>query len=726
MDVDKKLREAVQNSSRKAVQDVTFTPELEKRIYARVADRRSRYRQMYMFGTVAACLALALGLWSGLPTELKESWQQSASFLSEQKAKALAQKALQPLQKAIPELNSYQLEIKDTTAGAIQAMLRKSDSEYAKVVINPASQDVEVWKWTTGEAGQQAPTEELAARKAAAFLQAFLGEKSEHYQQVAIREIDRPDHGYLELDVNGMYVAFKQTGNGTGEPSSDLSVWVDGSGRIVSYSYINQAEQELLAQLGKALPEWNPDYVLANKDASSDRHTLTLAGADKEGHTVLVSVGRGGETLLSYRVERKGDQAAPWERASKTLALEKANPFLQRILGEDWKNYRESGTDEIPRYRRYHKGLPVLEDHLYVAVDKEGRIQEYGKAVDQFDLARLPDPSKAVSLQSAEQELAENMKLRYIENVVFKRDPVTRDPVETGPLLDYTPAVGYLQMGDNRSLSWYIDAGTGKIRYGQGNNGMEYDLLSPHEPIRLNTGVSDKPVVVHTKEEAASLLADEWGVNLQGLELHEYAREDRKKQIVYSWETKEQKRLEVITDAETKRVIEVAIPRADTRITVSRQDAFQEAVRLLKKYAGPDAEEVQVSQVIEPGQATPVSSADWQFEFIKSHDGVPVLQQNPDEAYIVTVDPSTGKANGFLNRTDLSIKAALPDKKQAIPVERAVQEYLKILPLQMAYTLKGAGGEKLAEPKLIYLPMNEAYADHIIQLDAITGKAVIR
>ncbi|USG65020.1 peptidase [Brevibacillus ruminantium] len=725
MDVDKELREAVQNSSRKVVQDVTFTPELEKRIYDQLATRRKKSSRIYMFGTIAACLALALGVWTGMPAEFKEGWQQSASILSEQKAKAMVQKALQPLQTAIPELSSYQLEIKDTASGTIQAVLRKSDREFAKVAINRTSQDVEVFKWTTGETDLQAPSEEMAKEKATAFLRTFLGEKSEQYRQVAAREIYRPQNGYLELDVNGMYVAFKQTGNGKGATSSDLSVWVDGSGRIVSYGYINQDEQALLAKLEKALPEWKADYVLANKDASSSGHALTLAGADKKGHTALVSVGRDGHTLLSYQVGRMGDQVDPPEWAPKSLALEKANQFLQQILEKDWKNYRETGNTDIPRYRRYHDGLPVLEDHLYVAVDREGRVLGYGKSVDQIDLARLPDPSKALPLQDAKQAVAENMKLRYIENVVFKRDPVTREPVEAGPLLEYTPAVAYLQMGDTRSLYWYIDAETGKIRYGLGNNGMEYDQLSTHEPIRMGTGKPDQPAV-KTKEEAARLLTDEWGVHLQGLKLHEYDREDGRKQKVYKWETKDQKRLEVVTDGQTGRVIQVEIPRTDTQITVSQQDAFQEAIRVLKTYTDPGVEEVQLSQVIEPGQSTPVSSGDWQFEFIKSHEGVPVLEQNANEAYIVTVDPSTGKANGFLNRTDMTAAVALPDKKRAISVEQAAQAYLNIMPLQLAYTLKGVEGEKLVEPKLIYVPMNEEYAERIIHLDAITGKAVIR
>jgi len=45
----------------------------------------------------------------------------------------------------------------------------------------------------------------------------------------------------------------------------------------------------------------------------------------------------------------------------------------------------------------------------------------------------------------------------------------------------------------------------------------------------------------------------------------------------------------------------------------------------------------------------------------------------------------------------------------------------------LAYTIKGVEDEKLAKPKLIYVPMSDKrYADKYIYIDAISGKAVIR
>ncbi|MEJ8547423.1 YcdB/YcdC domain-containing protein [Brevibacillus borstelensis] len=725
MDVDKEFREAVQNVSRKSAQDVRFTPELEKRINDQLAKRRLKgYRRLYTAGAVAASIALAFAVWKPISSLLPNDLQQAAAELSGQKAKALVQKALQPLQKAIPELGGYQLTVKDVASGVIMAELRKSDNEYVQVAVSTGTEQLEMFKWFTSDAGKQALPEQAAKEKANAFLDALLGEQRKQYEQVAAGEIYRPQNGFLELDVNGTYVTYKQLKDGKAVPFGDITLWVDGAGRVVAYGQLNSEEQATLDKLAKALPEFKPEAVLVNKDKRKDGSFLMLANADEQGSTVLISTKGSGDAVWHYRVDAPRGEG--WERAPKALASEKASQFLQSVLGEDWKNYREKESSDIPRYQRYHNGLPVLGDDLYVVVDKTGHVTDFAKNAASYDLAALPDPSTAVSKEEAEKEVAANMKLRYIERL-FERAPEPKRK-NLGPLLDYTPAVAFYQMGQSRSIYWYIDAETGKIQYGTGNNGMEYDGLAANEPISLTP--PKQAVAIKTKEAATAMLTEEWGVDLKGLSYSEREQEKREgegKEKVFHWETKEGKRLEVAVDAATGQVVDVSIPRKDTNISVSEQAAFKEAIRVLEKYVDPGVAEVQVSQIIKPGEASPVTSGDWQFEFIKSHDGVPVLQQYPDEAYIVTVDPSTGKANGFLNRTESAEAVALPDKSKAVPVEQAVREYLAYMPLQLAYTIKGVRDEELAKPKLVYVPMSgKEYADKYIYIDAISGKAVIR
>lgn len=229
--------------------------------------------------------------------------------------------------------------------------------------------------------------------------------------------------------------------------------------------------------------------------------------------------------------------------------------------------------------------------------------------------------------------------------------------------------------------------------------------------------------MIRSNEEASRLLEELSGRHLDSLAFTKREDEsgpDARIQKVFHWETEDERRLEVDTDANTGQVVGIWIPRADNRITVSQQEAFKEAVRFLETYVDPGVEEIQVSQIIEPAEANPVSSGDWQFEFIKSHEGVPVLEQDTDEAYIVTVDPSTGKANGFVNKTQHREEVTLPEKSGAVPVEQAAQAYLAHMPLQLAYTIKGVEGEELVEPKLIYIPMG----DEDIRIDAITGQAI--
>ncbi|XOS94099.1 hypothetical protein ACLMAB_12565 [Brevibacillus laterosporus] len=183
----------------------------------------------------------------------------------------------------------------------------------------------------------------------------------------------------------------------------------------------------------------------------------------------------------------------------------------------------------------------------------------------------------------------------------------------------------------------------------------------------------------------------------------------------------------MVTNAKTGQVEEIYIPRADGKITVSQQDALKEAIATLEKYVDPGVTEVQISRILEPGEANSVNSGDWHFSFFKSQDGVPVLEQYPDQAYDVSVDPSTGKVNRFQSHTQWKDKIVLPDKSQAVPVKEAVQEYLKVMPLQLAYTLKGVDKENLSEPKLIYVPLSaKENADKHIYLNAITGKVELR
>ncbi|AUM64604.1 peptidase [Brevibacillus laterosporus] len=725
MDVEKEFRESIQNVSRNAAKDVRFTTDLEKRIKDKASRGvRKRHRRLYTVATAVACLALAITVWKLTPAGLQEMLKQSATALTEKKTSAIVEKALQSLQKAIPDLSSYQVNIRETTDNRINVQLRAKDGKLAKVAINKETGSVEVFKWFKGDSSEQIPSKKIAKEKADLFLKSLLGDHSEEYQQIAISEIKPPQSGYLQLDVKGMNVSYQQMKNGEPVPFAKLSVWVDGSGRIVSYGELNKAEQAMLIKLKEAIPELNTEAALTNKEVEPSGYHFSLANADKEGNTVMIRTEGKGELLKNYRLESPRNENVVW--AQKSLMNEKANLFLQHMLGDDFTNYQEEGTVDRASYMRFYNGLPVLEDNLTVVVDKAGRITYYSRATGLYDLASLPDRSKAISQKKAEEALTQNMKLRYIERSVVKRDPETHQVIEERPLLDYTPTVSHVQMGEIRTLNWYIDAGTGKIERGMGNNGIEYDRRMTHEPIRLKAA---KPTMIKTKEEAARLLTDQFGVKVTGLPVSEREGKSRfgAKQHVFQWQTNNEKRLEVVTNAKTGQVEEIYIPRVDGKITVSQQDALKEAIATLEKYVDPGVTEVQISQILEPQEANPVNSGNWHFSFFKSQDGVPVIEQYPDLAYQVSVDPSTGKVNGFQNLTQWKDKIVLPDKSQVVPVKEAVQEYLKAMPLQLAYTLKGVDGEKLSEPKLIYVSIGtKENADKHIYLNAITGKVEVR
>lgn len=143
------------------------------------------------------------------------------------------------------------------------------------------------FEWSTGDGAQKQPSVSVAKEKAEQFLQAMLGESSAQYQQVAAGEIARPRSGYLDLDVPGIAVTYKQMKNGEAVPFSDVVIWVDGAGKVVSYGKVNAAEQATFTRLKEALPELNPDAVLSNKGFHSSGYSFLLTNADKEGNQAL-------------------------------------------------------------------------------------------------------------------------------------------------------------------------------------------------------------------------------------------------------------------------------------------------------------------------------------------------------------------------------------------------------------------------------------------------------
>ncbi|MGE5701574.1 MAG: peptidase [Clostridia bacterium] len=730
MELEKAFREAVREAGDRIVGNARMNPGLEKRIRHSIEQgKRKQQRGLFMSTAVVACLVVAFVIMSPLRFFDQTGQEETSSLPTTAQpqveqpryTKEWADKAVQPLMKAVPQLDGFRMLTMESSPIYIGLQLRNHEDSYAYVTFNNRNGELETFALEKPRlATEKAPSRDGAVQKATSFLRALLGEASDNYAVASSKEVSIDG---LQ-NARAINVTF-QNGKKKAAPPDTISVWVDGAGQVIAFNRINEQEQALLERLQQAIPGFGPELVLKQKRPHGQGYTITVENTNEQNQTVLISTSgnKSGETLIGFSYENQAGRGNRPSAEQRAAAVGKATDFLQQILGKDSASYKPISYYEPTTFQRYHNGLPVLGDQIQVFVDDKGSVQDFQKREEIFDPASFPDPAEAISVEQAEHTLQTQMKLRYIELFAISRDPKSRKPLEIRPLLEYTPAISSLQMGRHPSQQWMIDAKTGRMKYGLGSNGMDYDRHDSHPPFRVNA--PKQYVTVSSKAEAEHLLLTAMGANLKDLTYQEST--DPRGMTVYQWTTKEDRAFRVTTDANNGRVVEISKPRVDTANTVSEQEARQAALSFLERFIDPGVEEVQLSQVIVSGEGNPVRSGDWEFEFLKSHDGIPVIQEYPNEAYIVTVDPSTGKANGFLRRSEKWEQATdLPDRSKVVSVQEAVAEYVKYLPLQLAYTVRDESGDRLAAPALVYVPMSEErYAEKYIHLDAISGKVVM-
>lgn len=368
-----------------------------------------------------------------------------------------------------------------------------------------------------------------------------------------------------------------------------------------------------------------------------------------------------------------------------------------------------------------------MNDTIRISVNQAGRIVYYSKeAMKKHELASFPDGKTAVSVEKAKKEMEANIKLNYLQHFPVNRDRASGKVTQTKPLLEYTMSVSTPQLGQPSSLGWYIEGTSGKIAYSTGNNGLDYDRRKEEQAFAFQPPESYS--IVTSKEEAKKLLQKEFGVSVESFKYTEYDNSDQQSNHArknYVWTDNSEKRYEVETDKQSGRVMGLRMPRQGSQVTIKRAEAEEAALEMLTKYIDPAVKEVQLAEVVEPGAATPVASGNWGFEFFMSKDGIPVLDKQPNEAYIVTVDPSTGKANGFENRRETDAHVELPDAATVISKEQAVEQYLRAMPLQLVYLLKNEDDEWLDRPILAYIPWShDENAGKHLHIDALTGEIV--
>ncbi|GED66414.1 hypothetical protein BRE01_01160 [Brevibacillus reuszeri] len=726
MDVDKELREAVRVASRQTAEQVSFSSALAGRIQKEVANqKKARRKTAVMSGTIAACLAAAVWVGQQQGMFTMEGTGASQTTITEQtntqvKNKVTAQEAFAPILGAVPELQGLRLEERGNVGDIKQVALLKGDRYEGEFSYDATTGQIEWYRYEKEESREgKLPEMMVAQQKAITFLQSVLGVESKQYAPISTHKLT--DEGMR----NGtwMNVTFQKEQEGARIPFDIISVQIDSKGQVAFFGRTNKEEQALLGKLTKSLPELNPSPTLDNKSMYYGGFEIMLGNADhEEWKQASISMTGKAEDLRAYRLIQEG---ATWKEAPEALAKTTANDFLQDMVGADSKNYRYAYKNDTVEYQRYYNDLPVMNDTIRMSVNQAGRVVYYSKeAMKKHELASFPDAISALSEEKAIKEMEANIKLNYVQLFPVKRDERTRQIIQTRSLLEYTMSVSTKQLGQSPSLGWYIDAANGKIAYSTGNNGLDYDRRNEAKVFSVQPSATRS--IVKTKEEAKSLLNKQFGVQVDGFTYNEHAGSHPSTGQVrksYVWTDKNQKRYEVGTDEKSGRVLGIEMPRQGNQLTVKREEAQQAALEMLATYIDPAVKEVQLAEVIEPGGATPVSSGNWGFEFFMSKDGIPVLDNEPNEAYIVTVDPTSGKANGFENRRGTESHVELPDATSVISKEKAVEQYLRAMPLKLVYLLKNEDDQWLERPILAYIPWSyDENAGKHLHIDALTGE----
>ncbi|MFF0827070.1 YcdB/YcdC domain-containing protein [Brevibacillus sp. NPDC003359] len=740
MDVDKQMREAVRNGSQESIEEVRFTKEMELRIRGAIAQNKHKNRnRIFMAGSLAACLAVtAVGMhqqgWFPQMPSGKNLANAVATTATNKKnteakqnsVKVSPEEAILPLKKAIPAISKTTIRVDSTSHGISDITLMEGNNVRASVAYDIQTGKIESFmingerpdypeNWD--ETSVKMPAAKTAESVANAFLQSFLGEESKSYQHLGTETYVNE---FREESI-WLSVSYQRMENGKPVPYDILSVRINSKEQVSFFGRLNKSEQAFFTKLTDAMPDLNPSLLLFDKEKSRDGMSIAVGNVNKEGHQASLQIVGNGQALESYSIEEKDEKEEPsWKQAKGAKAVEQERQFLNKLLGADSENYRLEDESKPGVYQRYHNGLPVLSDQIRMTTDESDLLRFFRKEPDTFDPSQYPDVSTAVSEEVAIQELSEHMKLRYVQNPRIR--PESKQGEKWQPILEYTPAVSFMQRGREDGTEWHIDATSGKIVYGTGDNGLAYDQLNTKKAHPIES--PKEYVKVRSKDEAKALLQAEFGVQVEGLTYRESVRErDGRKE--YVWYDKNDKYIDVEVIAETGSVVGLGTPRSDTAVTVKRQQAEEAAFAFLHKYVDPGVKEVQLAQVIQPGEANPVSTGEWEFRFFMSKDGIPVQDREQKAAYSVTVDPSTGKVTKFDNYRETHELVELPASDKIISKDKAVEEYLRVMPLKLVYLMKDVDGQKLPQPKLAYVPWSEEkLANKFMALDAVTGKII--
>ena len=525
--------------------------------------------------------------------------------------------------------------------------------------------------------------------------------------------------------------------------------------QLFSKAELTEAQRQALEKMYQIIPELK-ELSLQNVEYNEDRTAwggyLTDGSPDVTPDNRRIRAGiafdaKTGE-LINFYIDNP--QWTAENLPSPALVEEKAAGFARELLGDRLEEYEMgetmsfssgSTTDDKGNkimmtsahvyFNQLINGVPFLNSGFQVSVDSAGHITEFRKEKDNNqDSAKFPDPSRAMTKEAAEKAFAGlvEMKLSYNSRQPLRLSWLGKGGEETTPVLMYYP-----------SFSGFIDAETGKPL------DDSWGGLQQSQRIILNG--EGKKFYAATPEEGARLLAEEFGVDMAGMEfgsvrVHDLPVTSGYQFKEYSWRSETQQETDNKSDwnevrfvnlktiAETGEIVGFGIQDDSGRGkqgTVSGEDAQKTAVQFLQRYLEPGAAELvltvfpsedNIPAWVDQSKLTDQMQQRPQFfiQFSETYQGIPVA----DSSHIVRVDALTGKVTEFgIGSRNASV--TLPDSSDAVTADVAKAEYLKRHPLRLVYIWPEYYEQKAPSPQMVYLPVS----GDLGYIDALTGKTVV-
>jgi Zn-dependent metalloprotease len=434
---------------------------------------------------------------------------------------------------------------------------------------------------------------------------------------------------------------------------------------------------------------------LAEQHPPQQTAKQTVPDQPANASSILASGDTPAHSVAAVQQDSRGKAAGDTRYANRKKI---AASYLEQIVGaEAAKSFQVN--DELSHgdadfgsvvFTRMINGVPYLGETYRIGIDKSGGLSGVSINTNKdvtLPTEKFPDPAKAISQAEAEKIFAAHLRLVYVERQALKRSPISGQPVESGPVMQYIAEESY------------IDAVTGKLLNAAGK-------LSPPTVIPVS-GKAEK-LVARSREEAAKLLADQFQLDIHAESIRVEAQNlEGEKRYVWAGGS-------LTVSEKTGQVISLQLNQTASPsrgAMLSAQEAEEAALQFLQKYLNPAVQElIRVEMKEEKG-------AMLYFRFVMSHKSIPVI----DHAYEVTVDRNSGKVVSFSGDFDRE-PVALPDKEKAVSADTAAAEYLKQYPLTLAYVWPTENGQKTDAPYLVYTQLKQKSA--YLYLDAASGRFV--